>query len=208
VPIRNSAGEWVRSDKHRASTFAEHLQNVFQPKPATNNFEQTVVSQTTQNTIEFRPTEIAKIIKELKPNKSPGSDLINPKMIIELPFCAVQTICQLFNAINRIGHFPSLWKKSIIIMIRKPVKDDTVPLSCRPISLLSCMSKLFEKCLLTFIIPYLRTFNKIPEHQFGFQEKQSNKLIESQLKFELHSKRESTAVPFFSTWPKHLTESG
>jgi len=30
------------------------------------------------------------------------------------------------------------------------------------------MSKLFEKCLLTF---YLRTFNKIPEHQFGFQEK-------------------------------------
>lgn len=30
MPIKNSAGEWVRSDKHRASTFAEHLQNVFQ----------------------------------------------------------------------------------------------------------------------------------------------------------------------------------
>lgn len=77
VPIRNSAGDWVRSDKHRASTFAEHLQNVFQPNPATNNFvlqEQTVVSQTTQDPIEFRPTEIAKIIKELKPNKSPGSN--------------------------------------------------------------------------------------------------------------------------------------
>jgi len=75
VPMRNSAGEWVRSDKHRASTFAEH--------PATNNFvlqEQTDVSQTTQDAIEFRPTESAKIIKELKPNKSPDSDLINPKM--------------------------------------------------------------------------------------------------------------------------------
>jgi len=75
----------------------EHLQNVFQPNLATNNFvlqEQTVVSQTTQDPKEFRPTEIAKIIKELKPNKSPGSDLINPKMIIEFSFCAVQTICQ------------------------------------------------------------------------------------------------------------------
>jgi len=129
---------------------------------------------------------------------------IYPNMIIELPFCAVQTIFHLFNAIHGIGHFPSLLKKSIIIVIPKLGKSS----SYRPVSLLPFMSKLFEKCLLTFIIPYLRTFNKIPEHQFDFQEKQSNKLIESQLKFELHSKRESTAVPFFSTWPKHLTESG
>jgi len=38
------------------------------------------------------------------------------------------------------------WKKSIIIMIPKPGKDHTIPSSYRPISLLSCLSKLFEKC--------------------------------------------------------------
>lgn len=207
MPIRNSAGEWVRSDKHRASTFAEHIQNVFQSNPATNDFvlqEQTVVSQTTQDPIEFRPTEIAKIIKELKPNKSPGSNLISPKMIIELPFCAVQTICQLFNAINRIGHFPSLWKKSIIIMIPKPGKDHTVPSSYRPISLLPCTYKTLRKMSICELITKYRSINSV----FRRNMEQSNKSIESHLKFELHLKSESTALPFFSTCPKNLTESG
>lgn len=174
MPIKNPAGAWVRTDKDRANTFAEHLKKVFQPNPATNSFslpEQTDDNLTAHDPIEFRPNEIAKILKSLKPNKSPGCDLITPKMIIELPYCAVQTICNLFNAITRTGHFPTRWKKSIIIMIPKPGKDHTSPSSYRPISLISCLSKLFEKCLLTHIIPYLRVHKIIPEHQFGFREK-------------------------------------
>ncbi|KAH8349319.1 hypothetical protein KR084_003987, partial [Drosophila pseudotakahashii] len=53
---------------------------------------------------------------------------------------------------------------------RKPKKDHTIPSSYRPISLLSCLSKLLEKCLLTRITPYLREQNLIPAHQFGFRE--------------------------------------
>jgi len=45
-------------------------------------------------------------------------------------------------------------------MIPKPGKDHTIPSSYRPISLLSCLSKLFEKCLLTRIIPYLFGFRQ------------------------------------------------
>lgn len=175
MPIRNSAGGWARSDKNRAITFAVHLQNVFQPNPPTNAFVLPPLSDNIQSQHEpivFRPNEIAKIIKEqLNPKKSPGCDLITPKMLIELPYCAVCIICQLFNAITKLGYFPERWKKSIIIMIPKPGKDHTVPSSYRPISLLSCLSKLFEKCLLTKIVPYLRIHNIIPAHQFGFREK-------------------------------------
>jgi len=91
-------------------------------------------------------------------------------MIIELPYCAVCTVALLFNAITKLGHFPQRWKKSIIIMIPKPGKDHTVPSSYRPISLLSCLSKLFEKCLLNQKNPFIRLHNKIPSHQFGFRE--------------------------------------
>jgi len=38
MPIRNPTGGWVRSDADRASTFANHLKNVFQPNPVTSAF--------------------------------------------------------------------------------------------------------------------------------------------------------------------------
>jgi len=41
----------------------------------------------------------------------------------------------------------------------------------RPICLLSCLSKLFEKCVLTRFNTYLRIQERIPSHQFGFREK-------------------------------------
>ena len=175
IPIRNSSGSWARSDKDRANTFAAHLRNVFQPNPATNSFVlPPSPTQTAADSVpsELRSSEIAKVIKEqMKPKKAPGYDLITQKMIIELPNCAICLICKLFNAIIRLGYFPNKWKKSIIIMIPKPGKDHTMPSSYRPISLLPCMSKLFEKCLLLRIIPYLRAHNVIPAHQFGFREK-------------------------------------
>ncbi|KAH8330080.1 hypothetical protein KR074_003056, partial [Drosophila pseudoananassae] len=131
MPIRNSTGGWARSDADRASTFAKHLKNVFQPNPATNAFTLPTLSDEPQpqhEPIEFRPNEIVNIIKrQLNPKKSPGCDLITPKMIIELPYCAVCTLTQIFNAIAKLGHFPVRWKKSIIIMIAKPGKDYTIP---------------------------------------------------------------------------------
>lgn len=174
MPLRNQAGGWARSDEERANTFAVHLQKVFQPNPATNSFALPTVLNDTHlqhEPIEFRPNEVARVInQELNPKKSPGLDLITPKMIIELPYCAVCVICQLFNAITRLGHFPERWKKSIIIMIPKLGKDQTVPSSYRPISLLSCLSKLFEKCLMTRINQFLNLHNIIPSHQFGFRQ--------------------------------------
>lgn len=54
-------------------------------------------------------------------------------------------------------------------MIPKPGKDLTVPSSYRPISLLPCLSKLFERVFLTKIKPFIND-NIIPVHQFGFRE--------------------------------------
>ncbi|KAH8355802.1 hypothetical protein KR084_003316, partial [Drosophila pseudotakahashii] len=141
IPIRDSSGSWARSDKDRACTFALHLRNVFQPNPATNSFalpSPPLRIETETDPIQFQPNEVAKVISEqLKPKKAPGGDLITAKMLIELPNCAVEVICKLFNGITRLGYFPKKWKKSVIIMIPKPGKDHTIPASYRPISLLS-----------------------------------------------------------------------
>jgi len=102
--------------------------------------------------------------------KARGGDQITPKMLIELPNSAIEVICKIFNGIITLGNYPKKWKKSLIIMIPKPGKDHTIPSSYRPISALSCLSKLFEKCLLTRIIPFLGAHNVIPAHQLGFRQ--------------------------------------
>ena len=174
LPIRNSSGGWARSDEDRATTFAAHLQNVFTPNQATSTFAlpSYPVNRHQQHTpIVFRPKEITKIIKDnLSPKKSPGCDLITPEMIIQLPHSAVRYITKLFNAITKLGYFPQRWKMMKIIMIPKPGKNHTVASSYRPISLLSCISKLFEKCLLIRLNQHLIYHNIIPAHQFGFRE--------------------------------------
>jgi len=97
-----------------------------------------------------------------------------------------------------LGFFPKRWKKSIITMIPKPGKDHTLTSSYRPISFLSCLSKLFEKCLLTRIIPYFRRHNSIPSHKFGFREKhgtieQVNR-ITSEIRSAFENREYGTAV--------------
>ena len=56
-------------------------------------------------------------------------------------------------------------------MIPKPGKDHTKVESYRPISLLSNISKLFEKLLIGKLKPIVNSFDCIPTHQFGFREK-------------------------------------
>lgn len=173
-PLRKHDGTWARSDMDIASIFANHLSGVFQPNPPNNDF---VLSEPLQqseydfDTITISSDDVQKVIKDnLNLKKSPGFDLITPTMIKNLPNVAIIVLTILFNAILKLGYFPQYWKISQIKMIPKPGKDLTVPSSYRPISLLPCLSKLFEKIFLKKINPFLNSQNIIPVHQFGFRE--------------------------------------
>ena len=172
-PIRDLNGRWARSDEEKAQVFAQHLSSVFQPNPPVNNSELPPQIINTDNiNIQISPHEVQKTIKEkMACKKAPGYDSITPIMLKNLPFVAIVYITNLFNAILKLGYFPSKWKKSQIIMILKPGKDPTLASSYRPISLLPCLSKLFEKVLQSKLMPYLLDCNIIPSHQFGFREK-------------------------------------
>jgi len=78
----------------------------------------------------------------------------------------------LFNSLLKISHFPTDWK-SLNYNDKKPGKDNTNPISCRPISLLSSVSKIFEKIIYTRLIDHLDATEAIPHHKFGFKPKHS-----------------------------------
>lgn len=102
-------------------------------------------------------------------NKAPGFDLVDKKVLEELPRKGIVYITILANAMLRVGYFPELWKVSQIIMIHKPGKPVHEVTSYRPISLMPVMSKLFEKCLLHRLTTALAEKSVIPDHQFGFR---------------------------------------
>src|SRR5215470_12727900 len=66
-------------------------------------------------------------------------------------------------------HSPPNWKLAHIIPILKPNKNPTDPTSYRPISLLSTISKLFEKLILNRIQQYL----PVSPTQHGFKKQYS-----------------------------------
>lgn len=175
-PLRNSDGSWVKSPQEKANRFAYHLSQVFKPNDANTTADETEIDNIIGQDLQLdppiksvKPSEVISTIKSMDNNKAPGFDLIDKKVLGELPRKAIVYITYLFNAILRVGYFPALWKVSQIIMIHKPGKPAHEVSSYRPISLLPILSKLFEKVLLRRLSSVLKEKYIIPDHQFGFR---------------------------------------
>ena len=67
--------------------------------------------------------EIRNIIDKTKNNRAPGIDLINGKILKNLPPKAIRLMTIIFNAILRIQYFPKPWKLAQIKMLPKAGKD-------------------------------------------------------------------------------------
>ena len=178
VPIRDSTGVWCRSDSTKAQTFKTHLENTFTPHALSDmsntlmieNFLD-VACQMDRPIKHVSPSEVASAVKKLNNTKTPGYDCIDSKAIKLLPKRGIIFLTSIFNGILRLSHFPSQWKYAKIIMIPKPNKPEYSVTSYRPISLLSTISKVFERLLLKRLLPILEKQQIIPEHQFGFRHK-------------------------------------
>lgn len=124
----------------------------------------------------FNYLETAAIIKELKTNKSPGDDSIFPKLIKNLPNRAIFFLNHIFSTCLLLNYFPVKWKIAKVIPLPKPGKPTDDPRSYRPISLLSCIGKIYEKLILNKLLDHITTNNIIPNVQFGFRKSHSTSL--------------------------------
>ncbi|GBP42167.1 Probable RNA-directed DNA polymerase from transposon X-element [Eumeta japonica] len=126
-PIR-SGSTWARTDQEKSEAFAIHLSSVFKPNDADTPEDpeiEAILKQDLQMCLPLRhttPKELTKIISKMNPNKSPGFDLITPRLLKELPRKCLVFLTILFNATFRTSHVPTLWKTSQIVMIHKPGK--------------------------------------------------------------------------------------
>ena len=116
-------------------------------------------------------TEIKQIIISLK-NSSPGWDEI-PAFLLKI--CSnfyVKPLTYLINKSIEEGIFPNELKLARVVPIFKSGNPSSI-WNYRPISVLSCFSKIFERFMYNHVVEFININTIIYKYQFGFRQKHS-----------------------------------
>ena len=117
--------------------------------------------------------EILKAIKKLKNNKASGEDRIRNEYIKSSIHVMLPLYEKLFNIIFTTGKLPACWLEGNIIPIYKNKGGKNNPQNYRPITILSCIGKLFTSILNDRLNAFADEYKKIHENQAGFRKEYS-----------------------------------
>ena len=125
---------------------------------------------TTRLNGEITYNEVLSAINKTSNNKSCGHDKIYNEYIKCTKVIMIPTYVKLFNVILKDGIFPESWSLGMICPIYKNKGSKAKPENFRPITLLSCLGKLFSSILNVRMEMFLEEHNLLNENQMGFRE--------------------------------------
>lgn len=112
--------------------------------------------------------EIQRAIQMQKTN-TPGHDSINRFIVLAIHHHFPRLLLETFNSWFENESLPAFMKKSMVTLILKRKELGASLLNLRPISLLTIISKLYERILANRIIWSISRDNSFLTNQFGFQ---------------------------------------
>jgi len=96
--------------------------------------------------VEIKKEEVLGILKNMKVDKSPGPDVIYPRILREAREEIAGTLREIFVSSLASGEVPKDWKlANVVPLFKKGSKDN--PGNQRPVSLMSVVGKLLERIL-------------------------------------------------------------
>ena len=113
------------------------------------------------------PELVAKKIKAMKDNKSPGVDGIPPKLLMETVEQISIPLARVFNLSLKEGVVPFEWKEANIIQLFKQGSRNKSE-NYRPVSLTSVICKLLERLIKDHMVDFLVKHNLLNSSQHGF----------------------------------------
>ena len=117
----------------------------------------------------FSPAEFLAAASNLSSSTSNGPDKVASPMLKHLPRSGMNFLLYIFNLSWTSHSFLSIWKTSSIIPIYMMEKPLDSAASFRPISLTSCVSKLFECLILSRLLFFLESNSILSPRQVGFR---------------------------------------
>jgi hypothetical protein len=93
-------------------------------------------------------SELGKALNSCNTSNSSGHDGIQYWLYKNFLDIVSPFILNIFNACLALQYFPTSWKSALVLVLRKPKKNDyTRPENYRPISMLCTMGKILEKII-------------------------------------------------------------
>ena len=115
------------------------------------------------------PKMVKKVITNLDSWKASGSDCIP---VVVLKNCEPEhsyILAKLFNMCLKGSCFPDCWKVSSVVPVFKNVGERSTAKNYHPVSLLSVVSKVFEKLVNNRIVDHLEKCGLFSDFQYGFR---------------------------------------
>ena len=116
---------------------------------------------------------VKKVIMNLDLSKASGPDCIP---VVVLKNCEPELsyiLAELFNKCLKESCFPDCWKVSSVVPVFKNVGERSTAKNYRPVSLLSVVSKVFEKFVNNRIVDHLEKCGLFSYFQYGFRSSRS-----------------------------------
>lgn len=189
-PLVTLNGAIAYSDQSKAEAFADafyashtltlnssspHKQKVAETLSKLNNItvapKGTYISSNYVEAEYATVTQVLNIIESLNPKKASGPDSIPNRVLIALKKSqsTISLLTLIFNACIQFSYFPMPWKLSKVCAIPKKSTSSSNPLDYRPISLISCIGKLFEALILNKLKNHEESQQILIKQQFGFR---------------------------------------
>ena len=119
--------------------------------------------------LHFSPAKFLSAASNLSSSTAIGPDKVGYSMLKHLLRSGMDFLLHIFNHFWSLHFFPSLWKICSIIPIHKMGKPLDPPAFFRPISMFSCVSKLFERIILSHLLFFLESISILSPRQVGFR---------------------------------------
>ena len=132
----------------------------------------------TTKMFKFKPVlvaEVFKFLKQLKRNKAAGIDDLPLGFLKDTAKSVAKPLCHIINLSLKSGIVPSDFKYGRVTPAFKSGQKSDMD-NYRPISVLSCVSKIFEKCVYQQTIEYLESNKLLSNTQFGFRSQRNTEL--------------------------------
>ena len=188
-------GNTAKTDAEKANLFAKRLEQLHQTREDdafSPEWKRNIESYVEENRSTFIPEkteaysqaepgddnplmsrisieEVKTQLQKCKNRSAPGEDGLTYLMLKKLPENLFHVITGLFNVSLSLGYFPTSWKSATIKMMPKPGKDSKEAKNWRPISLISCLAKLYERVVTARLSSYLEERKLLSQTQSGFR---------------------------------------
>lgn len=169
-------GQEVDDDGQLAELFGCHFSGIVDRKLAdcfggVPLSEHTIVCNSVADSLYVTPVtaeDVAVIIRSLPSKSSAGCDNLSTYFFKQCGEVLLDVIAQFFNSSVLCGQFPDSLKSALIIPVPKKGNLHDVA-NYRPISLLSILSKIFEKLMIKKLNCFIEKHNILGSFQHGFR---------------------------------------